>query len=695
MADELLLPDDGGAKAPPPARPVPPAPPGPVPSPRRALEVATGSAARASAAAGITPTPKNSLDWFKTESAHFGLALAVGALVCAYMHFGAGFDFRFSVLVGVAVAVFGRSLTHLVLPEHRAETAANTTAASQPTDTLREIVETIVFVVVLVLLLKSFVAEAFVIPTGSMATTLWGYQKVVDCPECGYSFPVNASLEADPQEGQQPLKVTGCTCPNCRYSIDFADEARKNPHWSVPSWSSGDRVLVAKFLYDLLGRSPDRLDVVVFKFPGDSPRPWPESGPYTRNYVPMNYIKRLIGLSGEIIAVHGGNLYRIPADKVPTEVQKDFADDAEDSASDGSPQLWQMRYTHTKVGTEARRFFDENRSLFEIIRKPPDTMLAMSRIVYDHDHPARDLTDERWRRWKGDGWTPTGHTFAHPGGSESTTDWLTYRHILRRDPRDGHDAGGAPQLITDFMGYNSAVFRDGTFVRDTGVNWANELLVECETTVDQAKGTLILALSRGVDRFEARFDLASGNCKLIRIGEGGEKELDTRPTEMNKPGTYHLRFADYDERLTVWVDNALPFGDGVVFAPPAQTGPKDENDLQRPAAVGSKGASVRLNHLQVYRDTYYTAQEDGSPSAGDVRGVDWKNPNDWGRLSDLPVRTMRVQPGHYLCLGDNSPESSDGRTWGLVPDRLLLGRALLVYYPVWPFAQVSRAGRIH
>src|SRR5437773_1301014 len=39
-------------------------------------------------------------------------------------------------------------------------------------DSFREIIETIVFVVVLVLMLKTYLAEAFVIPTGSMATTL-------------------------------------------------------------------------------------------------------------------------------------------------------------------------------------------------------------------------------------------------------------------------------------------------------------------------------------------------------------------------------------------------------------------------------------------------------------------------------------------------------------------------------------------
>jgi hypothetical protein len=145
----------------------------------------------------------------------------------------------------------------------------------------------------------------------------------------------------------------------------------------------------------------------------------------------------------------------------------------------------------------------------------------------------------------------------------------------------------------------------------------------------------------------------------------------------------------------VWVDSALPFGDGVDFTPPADSGPKKENDLERPAAIGSKGASVRLEHLKLFRDTYYTSQQDDSPSKGDVSSIDWSNPNDWDKLANLPVRTMEVQPGHYLCLGDNSPESSDGRTWGLVPNRLLLGRALLVYYPFRPLSPITRTGRIH
>jgi signal peptidase I len=54
----------------------------------------------------------------------------------------------------------------------------------------------------------------------------------------------------------------------------------------------------------------------------------------------------------------------------------------------------------------------------------------------------------------------------------------------------------------------------------------------------------------------------------------------------------------------------------------------------------------------------------------------------------MPARTFFVQPGHYLCLGDNSTESSDSRDWGTVPARMMLGPAVWIYYPF------SRAGQI-
>src|SRR6266436_6791521 len=100
---------------------------------------------------------------------------------------------------------------------------------THPRDPAREVIETIVFVVVLVLLLKLFVTEAFVIPTGSMAETLYGYQKIVTCPKCSHEFPVNSHDEvegaAEINGGpRRAVEMIGATCPNCRFHIAFRTE---------------------------------------------------------------------------------------------------------------------------------------------------------------------------------------------------------------------------------------------------------------------------------------------------------------------------------------------------------------------------------------------------------------------------------------------------------------------------------------
>jgi signal peptidase I len=84
-------------------------------------------------------------------------------------------------------------------------------------DSFRELIETIVFVVVLVLMLKTFLAEAFVIPTGSMATTLLGYHYKETCSNCGHGNLVNATSEAEPPRGQERAPVTHWKCENCGY----------------------------------------------------------------------------------------------------------------------------------------------------------------------------------------------------------------------------------------------------------------------------------------------------------------------------------------------------------------------------------------------------------------------------------------------------------------------------------------------
>src|SRR5207244_658640 len=115
------------------------------------------------------------------------LAIVAGG-VCIFALLALGVDLRkaagISALLAVGVNILSRSIIRD--PQPVAATAGGKPGASpaHQIDSFREVVETVVFVVVLVLLLKSFAAEAFVIPTGSMAETLYGYQKIVKCPQC-------------------------------------------------------------------------------------------------------------------------------------------------------------------------------------------------------------------------------------------------------------------------------------------------------------------------------------------------------------------------------------------------------------------------------------------------------------------------------------------------------------------------------
>ena len=606
-------------------------------------------------------------------------------------------------------------------------------------DSLRESLDTLVFVIILVLILKTFVAECFVIPTGSMAETLYGYQKIVNCPECSHQFPVNCSDEVEFPElrGPQPF----CTCPNCMKDVELMrpgqltggiDAAR----FPDPGPKTGDRVMVSKFHYDLLGKGPSRHDVVVFKYPGNSGEGrdphYPVSGPQ-KQHTPFNYIKRLMGRSGEVVAVHGGDLYLMEEGWSPDKAKPDevapkpenplemwfhkqmlihFESKARRNAGGGFDVDSGNGLNDPKPGAEALDVdlpHSVYKAKFDIIRKPPGVVLAEARIVYDADKPAKDMQDHP--RWRGDivgEWNPQGTGFSCKIQDGNKTTWLRYHHLIRTNRRRPPAGVNGPdtvryQLITDVMGYNLGRFTEDPFgfkptgpdnYRGSGDNWASDLILEGTIATQGKTGEFICELSKGVDRFQARIDGNSGKCVLLRLdGKGQPVELGSADTAFRSDGKKrHFRFANVDRKLIVWLDGALPFGEGVTYQSAIAKGPT-ANDFQ-PASFASKGLSVDVASIKLWRDSYYTSRD--NPSSPDQDVSDWTVPLDWTpdrplpdvlrALQWMPVRVLRVPEGHYLCLGDNSANSSDSRSWGTVPRRLLLGRALLIY---WPYNRIG------
>jgi len=122
----------------------------------------------------------------------------------------------------------------------------------------RENIEAMTVAVVVALLLKYFVVEAYKIPTGSMQPTLMGLE-------------VDAS-EREPGPVDRLLGRVGLSLP-------------------APS-GVFDRILVDKLSYHY--RDPRRFEVVVFRYPLDRSK---------------NFVKRIVGMPGEYLRIHDGDLW--------------------------------------------------------------------------------------------------------------------------------------------------------------------------------------------------------------------------------------------------------------------------------------------------------------------------------------------------------------------------------------------------
>jgi signal peptidase I len=138
---------------------------------------------------------------------------------------------------------------------------------------LRQTADLIVVLCLGVLLFRTFSAEAYVVPTGSMAPTLLGHHQELTCPNCGSVFVVGIDDDGKPARA---------VCPNCGKSdLDRVPAVECN----------GDRVLVQKFLYEF--RPPRRWEVSVFHFPAEPTQA---------------YVKRVVGLPGDSVQIEGGNV---------------------------------------------------------------------------------------------------------------------------------------------------------------------------------------------------------------------------------------------------------------------------------------------------------------------------------------------------------------------------------------------------
>ncbi len=564
----------------------------------------------------------------------------------------------------------------------------------------RETFESIVVAIILALLFRNFLGEAYIIPTGSMAPTLMGRHMDVECPKCKFEYQAGASSENN--IGPRTGFVEKTACPICHYALDM-DRAKRREHRSF----AGDRILVNRFLYDF--QSPERWDVIVFKYPNNGKQ---------------NYIKRCVGIPGEGLLIENGDIYTY---NLETET---FAD----------RQI-------------ARKSPEKLAAMLQLVHDTDYFAEELKEVGWP----------SHWQQWGATPPTWNVELLEHGQrfsnfGNQPRMEWLGYRHcrprsqVVQTSARRTLDLvtewnqielGVLPprlkdypgELITDHYAYNETfeqvtrVDSNGNIHRGvqmkvgtSGLHWVGDLGLECLMEVKSSTGRLGFDLVEGGVHFTCTIDVATGLASLsasdpiIEFVKDRQvvKDLPPAQTPMKGPGKYLVKFVNADDRIYLYVnDRSIPFDvceyqrDDEVLPSWTEADPLDA----QPLSIGTQAVDVTIDRIQVLRDVYYVSgnRTAGSPDIGteyphhkDIRQIrrilnspeTWESDeakrlfNDRKRAEDWVFKLSKFKDDprkdEFMPMGDNSPESSDARIWDGLPhvDRdMLLGRAMYIYWP--------------
>ena len=176
-----------------------------------------------------------------------------------------------------------------------------------------------------------------------------------------------------------------------------------------------------------------------------------------------------------------------------------------------------------------------------------------------------------------------------------------------------------------------------------------------------------------------------------------ETILDSKTLETPALGKPVLvKFANVDHQLIFEFG-----GEKLVYdlgRSPDDAGPREANIEPQVKIFGC--GQLALSHIGVFRDVHYTSKK-------------FANRDDSGRA--IEGNPLTLGKDEFFMLGDNSPNSEDGRWWeqagrgnnnifyrkGIVPRDYLVGKAMFVYWPggfkpfaKFPIAAIPDVGRM-
>lgn len=239
--------------------------------------------------------------------------------------------------------------------------------------------------------------------------------------------------------------------------------------------------------------------------------------------------------------------------------------------------------------------------------------------------------------------------------------------------------------ISDRYGYNSPLRRFSPRLRNgyrRGGNAVTDVRLSCEVRFEQGDGFVELSISKNEYLYHARL-FANGRVTLERENrDSGERVPLVEPgsATVGAHGA-SLSLAFVDSSVTVEV-NERPLLDkelGLTRDQAVRTGRRPHKQEVRIAAEYVRAV---VSRVRVARDVFYVGVHSGPPDGRGRPRAGTGNP-------------LTLDKGEYFCLGDNSPESLDGRYWnavgphldpanytmGTVPADQMIGRAFFVYWP--------------
>jgi signal peptidase I len=504
----------------------------------------------------------------------------------------------------------------------------------RPRHPWRDTIEGMLGAAVLYMLITHFVVEVFSIPTGSMAPTLLGEYRDLKCPNCGLELPVDASATAGLSSGRAVA-----ICPDCKYEFPPA-KPRKPLSAYLPArlavlLCGGNRVIVDRCAWDypdgglarLFYRSglprafspPKRWDVIVFQCP--------VADLYCRT---CGIVTRAVRIDeGEKCPMCGSADVQIFDPENHSKRPKNYI-----KRLIGLPGET-IRIRHGDI------FVDGQPAV-----RPPEVQNAQWQFVYDSaDVPKRPVEG-----------VPAAWVVEQGAAKLDGA-------ALRLTPSAGGRAearyGRRISDISAYSGYDSRL----EYYPVGEIKW------DVEVTLDRA-GILRLAIDEDELHYvgAVRFGTVAAKTSLRASGHGVTSVESEVAAEPGKP--HRVTFTNASGRLELAVD-----GETVLSC--AHPMPENEQTVSSGAALSVESAQAEFSRVRLCRSIYYRPPEANGSYAIDTSGRHVMMP-----FSLIGPDGYRLPEGQYLVLGDNQPNSWDSRYWGPVPRPDLIGRGVVLWWPL-------------